>query len=84
MSDTAWMGIKCFFTGLFGNIGVLIYAWFTIPEIFNRESSMMMKNTIFGQISYGDLSNCIYMIAGLGLLFIITGILFVFDKKHFI
>ena len=47
MSDAAWMGVKLFFTGLFGNIGVLIYAWFAIPGIFNRELSTTMRNTMF-------------------------------------
>lgn len=84
MSDTTWIGIKLFLTGLLGNMGTGIYAWFATPEIFNRELSTTMENTMFGQISYGVLSNCIYMVAGLGVIFIVIGALFVFDKKHFI
>ena len=84
MRDTTLIGIKSVLLGLFGNMGVSAYAWFSHAEIFDPALSKTMKYTLFGQISCGDLSQCVYMMIGLGALFIITGILMIFDKKHFI
>ena len=84
MRDTSIVGIKMVLLGLFGNMGVSAFAWFHSPDIFKSELSEKIVYTVFGSISYGDLSNCVYMIFAIGVLFAVVGMAFIFDRKHFI
>jgi len=83
MSETKSIGIKFFLLGNM-NIVVLTYAWLSRPEIFNSALSKTIIYTLLGQISYGDLVQVIYIMTGLGVLFTIVGLVFIFDRKHFI
>lgn len=83
MRETKAVGIKFFLIGN-ANFVLLAYAWFSHPEIFNSALSKTTIYTLLGQISYGDLVQVIYIMTGLGALFAIIGLAFIFDRKHFI
>lgn len=74
-------GITMIVLGLFGNIGVLVYAWVNKPEIFEANNVSMQFNTILGVMTYGELVNCVYLTSALGIFFIVTGFLFIIGKK---
>jgi len=84
MVDSTWTGIKSILVGLIGNVGVLIYTWLSYPDILDPKLSKSIKYFLLVQVTYGDLSNCIYLLAGIGVLFVVFGLLLIFDKKHFV